>query len=142
MDGAGWQIDAIPYSNALRASETFMSLVMRFEQYKATQFAYTALSHGSYAIPERLARWVLMVQDRVGDHIRITHEYLAMMLGVRRAGVTGAVQQLEGEELIKTTRGGITVMNRAGLVARANGSYGVPEALYERLIGPMARPSS
>jgi CRP-like cAMP-binding protein len=142
IDGEGWQVDVIPYARAMRASETFMSLVMRYEQYKAVQFAYTALSNGSYTIPERLARWILVVQDRMGERIRITHDYLAMMLAVRRSGVTEAIQRLEAEQLIKATRGTIAVRDREGLIARAHGSYGVPEAMYERLIGPLARPSS
>jgi CRP-like cAMP-binding protein len=142
IGGAGWQVDAVPYARALRASDTFMSLVMHYEQYKTTQFAYTALSVGSYTIPERLARWMLMLQDRVGDTFLITHEYLAMMLAVRRAGVTEGVQKLEGERLIKTSRGNVAVLDRDGLRSLANGSYGVPEALYERLIGPMKRPAS
>jgi hypothetical protein len=141
IGGAGWQVDAIPYATAMHASATFMALVMRYEHYKATQFAYTALSHGSYNLPERLARWILMVQDRVGNDIHITHEYLAMMLAVRRAGITEAVQHLEGEHLIKAIRGTIKVTNREGLVALAGGSYGVPEAMYERLIGSMRPPS-
>ena len=57
------------------------------------------------------------------------------MLGVRRAGVTSALHMLEGERLIRSTRGMITVLDRAGLEAKANGSYGLPEAEYERLIG-------
>jgi CRP-like cAMP-binding protein len=139
--GAGWQVDAIPYANAMHASDTFMSLVMRYEQYKALQFAYTALANGSYTIPERLARWVLVTQDRVGDEITITHDYLAMMLAVRRAGVTEGIQKLEGEKLIKATRGTIKITNRDGLLALSNGSYGVPEAFYQRHIGPMTRSS-
>jgi CRP-like cAMP-binding protein len=141
IDGAGWQVDAISYATTMRTSETFMSQVMRYEQYKATQFAYTALSHGSYTLPERLARWILMCQDRVGDEIHITHEYLAMMLAVRRAGVTEGIQKLEGEGFIKATRACLTIKDRDGLLAYADGSYGVPETLYERLIGPITRPT-
>jgi CRP-like cAMP-binding protein len=137
ISGAGWRIDAKPFAEALRGSVTFMSAVMRYEQYKATQFAYTSLSIGSYTIPERLARWILMTQDRVGDTFPITHEYLAMMLAVRRSGVTEGLQKLEGELFIKARRGNLSVTNREGLLEFAGGSYGVPEALYERVIGPL-----
>jgi hypothetical protein len=109
---------------------------MRYEQYKAVQFAYTTLSVGSYTIPERLARWVLMTQDRVGDSFPVTHDYLADTLAVRRAGVTEGIQKLEGLRLIKARRSNLSVLDREGLISFANGSYGVPEALYERLIGP------
>jgi hypothetical protein len=59
-----------------------------------------------------------------------------MMLAVRRAGVTEGLQKLEGERFIKATRGNIKVIDRGGMRVYADGSYGVPEALYERMIGP------
>ena len=78
------------------------------------QVAYTALSHGSYTIEERLARWLLMCHDRVdGDDLPLVHEFLSMMLGVRRSGVTIAVQTLEATGLIKAKRGHIIVRDRA-----------------------------
>lgn len=135
--GTGWRMDARPFADAIRASHTFMGFVMRYEQYKAAQFAYTALSNGSYTVPERLARWILMCQDRVGNEFHITHEYLAMMLAVRRSGVTEGIQLLEGRGFIKASRGSLTIIDRGGLVAYADGSYGVPEGFYARLIGPM-----
>jgi hypothetical protein len=135
--GAGWQMEANPFAKAMHTSDTFMSIIMRYEQYKAVQFAYTAMSHGSYTLPERLARWILTVADRVGDEFSITHDYLAMMLAVRRASVTETIQRLEGEHFIQAARATVKITDRAGLTKFANGSYGVPEAMYERLIGPM-----
>ena len=83
-----------------------------------------------------MARWLLMAHDRVeGDEFRLTHEFLAVMLGVRRPGVTVALHFLEGAGLIRSTRGLVTVLDREGLEEATEGFYGVPEAEYERLIG-------
>ena len=77
-----------------------------------------------------------MCHDRVdGDALSTTHEFLSLMLGVRRAGVTVALQALEDCGLISTKRGRVTVLDRAKLEAVAGDSYGVPEAEYARLIG-------
>ena len=76
-----------------------------------------------------------MAHDRVeSDAILLTHEFLALMLGVRRAGVTVALQELEASALISTSRGVVNVLDRAGLEVRANGFYGVPERECERLL--------
>jgi len=74
-----------------------------------------------------------MVQDRVdSDDLRLTH-FIGMMLGVRRAGVTIALNELEANGLIATARGCVTVRDRDGLEECANGLYGIPEAEFERL---------
>src|SRR4051812_30037614 len=92
--------------------------------------------NGSYTIEERLARWLLMCHDRVdGDDLPLVHEFLSMMLGVRRSGVTIAVQTLEATGMIKATRGHINVRDRAKLEEAAAGSYGVPEAGDRRSAG-------
>jgi len=75
-----------------------------------------------------------MSRDRVDDdEMLLTHEFIALMLGVRRAGVTGALQALESKGLIDTARGSITMKDRDGLEESANGLYGPPEAEFERL---------
>ena len=82
------------------------------------------------------SRWLLMCDDRtVGDVIRVTHEFLAVMLGVRRPGVTIGLQILEGRGLIWSKRGEITVRDREGLIGLADGYYGQAEADYLRLLG-------
>ena len=76
-----------------------------------------------------------MCHDRVdGDEILLKHDFLSMMLGVRRSGVTLAMQQLEGAGRIRARRGRITVVNRELLEEMADGGYGTPEAEYARLI--------
>ena len=77
-----------------------------------------------------------MAHDRLeDDRLDLTHEFLALMLGVRRPGVTIALHFLEGKGLIKSARGAITIHDREGLEEIADGSYGVPEAEYRRLFG-------
>jgi CRP-like cAMP-binding protein len=101
----------------------------------AIQMANTALANSKVKVDARLARWLLMAHDRVdGDQVELTHEFLALMLGVRRAGVTLAIQRLEERKLIRAARGRLTIRNRRGLEEAANGSYGVPEAEYARLM--------
>lgn len=73
---------------------------------------------------ERLARWLLMADDRIdGNELPLTHEFLGLMLGTYRPGVTKAVQALEKEGLIAARRGGITLLNRKALERRSSGTY-------------------
>ena len=88
------------------------------------QTAQTALANGRCTIDERLARWLLMSQDRLdGDDIHLTHEFLSLMLGVRRPGVTIALQTLEAAKLIRNTRGCITILDRPRLEEIAGHAY-------------------
>jgi len=137
--GTAWTIEAGPYAAALKQSPTFLELILRYQQVIATQMAHTALSHGSFTLVERLARWILMCQDRLGDDFTTVHEFLAMMLAVRRAGVTESLHVLEGEGAIKSTRGHLKVVDRKKLIQLAAGGYGVPESFYEAVIGPFGR---
>lgn len=78
-----------------------------------------------------------MTRDRSLDGpASLTHEFLATMLGVRRPGVTAALNGLEKRGLITTKRGAITILDRVGLEEQTNGSYGAPEAEYDRLFAP------
>jgi len=121
------------------AMEQSSSLRLCFSQYAQAfmvQTAHTALANGRAKVEERLARWLLMAHDRLeGDELPLTHEFLALMLGVRRAGVTTTLHFLESKKLISLDRRRIMMRNRAGLEAFANGLYGVPEAEYRRLTG-------
>jgi hypothetical protein len=108
--------------------------VLRYAHVFTVQAAYTALANAHGKIEERLARWLLMAQDRIAsDELLLTHEFLALMLGVRRAGVTVALQHFETRGLITTARGSIVIKDRDGLEEGANGLYGAPEAEFERL---------
>ncbi|WP_307088740.1 Crp/Fnr family transcriptional regulator [Sphingomonas faeni] len=136
--GAGHSIDRDDLRRTLDENASIRNLLLRYVQAYSTQTTYTALSNAIHTIEERLARWLLMSHDRQdGDEIPLTHDFLALMLGVRRPSVTIALHSLEGLGFIKATRGLITVRKRADLMAFAGTSYGVPEAEYDRLIGPL-----
>ena len=92
------------------------------------QAAMTALANGRSTIEERLARWLLLAGDRIDEpEILLTHEFLALMLGVRRPGVTVAAQALERDGLIARRRGSIVMLNRKGLEKLGGATY-VPAA--------------
>jgi CRP-like cAMP-binding protein len=134
--GKGQRISAARLRTAMEASGAMRALFLKYVQAFTTQTAHTAIANGRAHIDERLSRWLLMAHDRIGGRdLALTHEFLALMLGVRRAGVTDALTLLEGENIIRAVRGKITVLDRRRLQARARDSYGVPEAEYRRLIG-------
>ena len=121
---------------AMRESETLSSLLLRFTHVFMIQVAATTLADGRYKIEQRLARWLLMSQDRLGPELPLTHDFLGLMLGVRRPSVTDALHVLEGERAISTERALIKIRNRSKLEAFARDAYGAPEAEYRRLISP------
>lgn len=121
----------------------FNALLLRFIHNFMVQTAHSALANGHHTIEERLARWLLMCHDRIGaNEFVMTHQFLAIMLAVRRSGVTEALHMLEGQNIIQSTRGRIEILNRKRLEKAAGGSYGVPEQEYERLISPMRQPAA
>ena len=133
--GQAIRIATEPLRDALGSSATLRPLLLRYSQAFSLQLSYTALANGRCTIDERLARWLLMCNDRLdGDIVPLTHEFLALMLGVRRAGVTTALHVLERSSVIAAARGRIEILNRAGLQEATGDSYGVPEAEYERLM--------
>ena len=134
--GKGQRIAAAELRKALAASATLQILLMKFVQAFMVQTAHTAIANARAKLDQRLARWLLMAHDRLdGNALPLTHEFLALMLGVRRAGVTEALNALEGRRLIEAARGRIVVRDRKGIERSAGGSYGVPEAEYRRLLG-------
>lgn len=135
VEGWGWRVPAHVLRRMFEQSESLRRLLLRYVQTVMFQTATTALANGRAKLEERLARWLLMTHDRVdGADVRLTHEFLAVMLGVRRPGVTEAMHLLEGRGLIRANRGHVVIINREGLEAQANGSYGAAESEYRRLI--------
>jgi len=127
---AGVLAEAVAVSPSLRA------LLLRFAGTFMIQMSRTIVSNLIHKVDQRAARWLLLYHDRVrGDEIVVTHAELGIMLGVRRASVTGALHMLEGAQVIRSLRGRVVVTDRAGLEAIAGESYGFAEAEYRRLIG-------
>jgi len=137
VGGAGFRIQSVRLSHAIEECFGLRSLLLRFAQVMAVQASFTALSNATHHIEERLARWVLMCHDRSeGDTIALTHEFLSIMLAVRRQSVTTALHILEGRHLITAGRNRLIVRDRKGLEEFAGAAYGPPEEEYRRLIGP------
>lgn len=140
IEGSAQRLSTEAFREAIDKSRTLLATLLRFAQAMSVQSSYTSLSNAVHSLPERLARWILMCHDRMdGDGLPLTHEFMGMMLGVRRPSVTTTLHVLEGGHFIRATRGMITVRDRAGLEDLAADAYGVPEADYERLIAPISK---
>lgn len=136
IPGAGHVMSADTLRASMKGSETLKSQFLKFALSFMVQVTHTALANGRDRIDARLARWILMASDRVeSSELQLTHEFMALMLGVRRPGVTDALHRLEGEHLIRSRRGVVSIRDRTGLERLAGPAYGVPEAEYRRLFG-------
>jgi CRP-like cAMP-binding protein len=134
--GSGWRMNVRQLESAFVKRPEVRERLLQYVYTQEVQVAHSALANARYSIKERLARWLLMSHDRSeGDDLSLTHEFLSLMLGVRRAGVTGELHILEGMSLIRATRGNIRILDRGSLEEIAGGCYGYPEMIYERLLG-------
>jgi CRP-like cAMP-binding protein len=134
--GQGKCIPAKALSEAILTSLSLRNSLLKFVQAFGVQITQTAICNAHSRLDVRLARWLLMAQDRVGhDTLPLTHEFLSLMLAVRRSGVTEALHALGNQGLISHGRGQITVKDRKGLERAAGEAYRAPEAEYRRLIG-------
>ncbi len=124
IPGSAYRIPAHMLIAACQASQGLRSALNLFAFSMVTQIAQTALANASFSIEERLARWMLMCADRLsGADIAMTHEFLSLMLNVRRAGVTLAIQSLQSAGFVASRRGLIQIINRRGLEEFANDAY-------------------
>jgi CRP-like cAMP-binding protein len=126
--GEGSRIASDKLRAAIGRSQSLQRVLLEFANTFLNQVSTTALSNGTASIEERLARWLLMAHDRLeDDEIPLTHEFLSLMLGVRRAGVTVALNALERKGVTRLMRGHILIMDREELKETANGIYDEPE---------------
>jgi CRP-like cAMP-binding protein len=132
--GEGSRIGAANLRSAITRSRSLQNSLLLYAHTFFVQATYTAMANGRSKLEDRLARWLLMAHDRLDvDDLNITHEFLSIMLGVRRPGVTVALNLLEKKGLIKSHRGVTTIVDRKGLRQASNGAYGEPEAEFDRL---------
>ncbi len=134
--GMGHCLPAKDLRQAIQASLSLRDCLLKFVQAFGVQTTHTAVCNAQSKIDVRLARWLLMAQDRIQDDILpLTHEFVSLMLGVRRPGVTEALKALRQRGLISYRRGEITINDRKGVERVAGEAYGTPESEYRRLIG-------
>src|SRR5688500_9597162 len=137
VSGLAVRLDAERFTGHLRQADgVLFSLLLRYAQALHEQTAQSVACNRRHPIEERCARWLLMTQDRVGrDEFGLTQDFLAFMLGVRRASVTVAAGMLQQAGLIRYHRGRITVLDREGLEAASCECYKVVRRKYEQLLG-------
>lgn len=123
------------FRNVLTDSAALQRGLDRYIYVLMAQMATSVACLRSHEIAPRLARWLLMTQDRAdSDNFRVTHEFLAYMLGVRRVGVTNAAGILQRAGLIEYRRGNIQVLDRRGLEAEACACYAIDQEIYAKLL--------
>jgi CRP-like cAMP-binding protein len=134
--GTALRLSAAAFHEALERLPDFRRLLHRYALVQHGQVARTAACNGRHDIPQRLARWLLMAHDRAeSDTYPMTHEFLSMMLGVRRAGISVAAGTLQKAGLIRYTAGKITIADRPGLENASCECYGVTRRATDRLFG-------
>ena len=135
--GSAYRMPAQAFVHACEDSPLLNKAALLYSQVFTTQVAETSRANARHTVETRLARWLLMAHDRTdGDDLQLTHEFLSLMLGVRRPGITVSLHVLEGEHMIRARRGNIRILDRSKLQEAARGSYGLPEAEYRRLLKP------
>jgi len=132
--GTALSLSADAFRAALDSDPVLRNLMLRYALVHHGQVTRTAACNGRHHTEQRLARWMLMAHDRTeGDSFPMTHEFLSMMLGVRRAGITVAAGILQKAQLIRYERGQITVTDRAGLEGASCECYGIARRAQDRL---------
>jgi CRP-like cAMP-binding protein len=140
VPGEAFKSNAEPLRKIFDENKELRDIVLNYTQALLAQLSQTTACNRLHVIDQRLARWLLGVQERINsDEIALTQWFLSDMLGVRRAGITQAAQKLQREGLIKYHQGHIKILDQEGLRARTCECFYVVQNEYDRLLG--GRPS-
>jgi CRP-like cAMP-binding protein len=139
MQGPALRLGVVALRAAFDRSAPFRDLLLRYAQAFHTQVAQTAACNNHHPVDARLARWLLLLHDRAGrDEFPATHEFLSLMLGARRPGISVAAAVLQRAGVIAYTHGRMSVLDRAGLEAAACECYGTVREQFDELLGASA----
>lgn len=136
LPGDGMRMRADVLKREFQKGGQLQDLLLRYTQAFITQIAQTAACNRVHTVEGRLAKWLLMCEDMANSKdLALTHEFIATMLGTRRAGITEAANQLRSDGLIDYTRGHVTVTDRDGLEALSCECYPLVKREFDRLVG-------
>jgi CRP-like cAMP-binding protein len=139
--GSALRLDAAEFSRALTDSSVLEAQLKRYLYVLMCQLAQMAACTRFHLVEARLARWLLMTRDRAGSsEFYLTQEFLAYMLGVRRAGITGAARALQKRKLIQYKRGVVTVLDGPRLAAAACECYRASARMYAAVMRTTSKP--
>jgi CRP-like cAMP-binding protein len=136
VEGQARRMSVAALTEAMAGDPALCRLLYRYHAAFVAQIMQCVACNGLHSVGQRCCRWLLTTQDRVGsDELNITHDFLAQMLGVRRASVTDVLRPLQDEGLIRATRGRVTILDAKGLAAASCECYRVIRGEYQRLLG-------
>ena len=131
--GTAMRMKTTDFRRNFKNSGGLQKQVFLFTHLLMIQVAQTAACNRFHVLTQRIARWILMTRDRINSsEFRITQEFLALMLGVRRVGVSIAICSLRDRKIIRYRRGTISILDHAGLVALACGCYKTVKDIYSQ----------
>ena len=136
VPGSGLRMKATLFNKELARSASMRTVMLHYTHAFFNQVAQSAACNQFHSLEQRCCRWLLMTHDRMhSDEFLLTQEFLAMMLGVQRTGVTAAAGALQRAGLIRYKRGNVTIIDRGGLQHRSCECYGVSKREFDRLLG-------
>ena len=140
VPGAGLKMKAALFARELAESASMRRVMLHYAHAFFNQVAQSAACNQFHSLQQRCCRWLLMTHDRMqSDEFLLTQEFLAMMLGVQRTGVSAAAGALQRAGLIQYKRGNVTIIDRAGLEHRSCECYGISKREFDRLLSDRPR---
>ena len=138
--GTARRVGAELFRRELRSERSAIPhLLFRYTQMLLAMTGQSSVCNKLHSLEQHLAKWLLMMHDYVGDELLLTHDLIALTLGVRRAGISGSASDFKNEGLIDYNRGRMQILNRRALEAKACECYEVIRGEYERLYADIAK---